>query len=302
MKLICFAFSIQQITFIEAGPLDPEDMNLDYMLKLADSNPVFRLQLNDSFMEKTFLRFTTKVIFGQLNNRPAQLNDSELRIHRFETGLRLLKFFGHKVNNIEFDTSYYTYSQAMQLSSYIHKHCANTLVHLVLSGDKVPSVMSEPVHFRNLRWFHIDISGSEKFYVPYTFDQLTNFKATVAHPSQLPVEVIEKNSGLTTVVLPNTSPKDTQAYLRHAMNADNIYYVGFKYVRSGGQIDNEVADLLSEFGYVKIIDTTVYMMHGDDSQAQALISAAKSVWRQTVFWNLKGSVNDEESRVLVFRT
>lgn len=252
-------------------------------------------------MKKTFLYLGKKVLFRESSELVARAKDVEIQITNFETGLRLLKHFGHLLEVVEIDTDSYTQAQVSELAQHLHTYCANTLIMLSVSGDKVGSVVGSETHFPKVEFFHINFEGIEKFHVAYAFSRLVEFEVKVIHRALLPVEVLEQNSGLKSVLALTTAPKDLHAYLKHAKNPNNIERIAFRFELPNPQIEDEVSGLVSEFGSVNAIGTHVFVNEGQDIEAKALTRAAKAAWNGRVYTNFGEFVNDKVRELWVVR-
>lgn len=256
-----------------------EAMNFDQFMKIIDSDPEFRETITDDYMRVIYRVHERSVTFRGLSDMSTQLFQMQLVVTHYETGLRLLKHYGHVVRRVSFETDTYTEAQAAKIGQFINKYCADSVLELDLAGDKVIPVISERVHFRSLQDLRVQVRDhSNEFTVGYTSDELINFEIDVVVPGQLPVEVLRQHPKLRTVSMPSTEPGDASAYLRHLSDSSSLQEVRLMFGVTSAHKENDLGRLLDELDGLRTIHGTVFTSNDDLDNVRGFVETVEAKW------------------------
>lgn len=248
-------------------------------MQMIDSDPEFRKSITDDYM-LSFYRIDERLVtFRGERDMSSQLFQWQLVVTNYETGLRLLEHFGHLVRRVSFETDTYTEAQALQIGQYINKYCTSSVYKLDLAGDKVIPVISERAHFRNLEELCVQVRDStDKFIVGYTSDALTHLEIDVVSPAQLPVEVLQRHTGLKMVSLPSTEPEVAAAYLRHLNDSSGLQEVRLLFGVTNAQKEEDLSRLLDELNGLHTIQGTVTMLNENMDNVRGFVQTVEAKW------------------------
>lgn len=255
--------------------------------------------MTDDYIRSTFRLHQLQIKFLDQPGRPTHISATEMQITQYKTGLLLLKHFGHLVLRIEFGTRSYTQPQVLEIAAFIHKYCADTLVEFNVHGDKVAAVVTQRVHFSSMRSFTIHIRDTDKFTVGYTFDRLTRFEVDATLPQLLPVEVLERNTHLESVSMPETRPRDVLNYLKHLRQPQRLQEVQMFFGVTNMYNEPAVTRLATGYKGLHTIKAIVNCGGGYEF-AIAFEKAVKDVWGQAQV-RYEDMPRDEFKNVVVYR-
>lgn len=274
-------------------------MNFDQFIKLFDLNAEFRATITDEYVISTYRLHHVTVKFLDLTDQPTQVQGTVFQMTQYESGLLLLKHFGHLIMNIEFGTRSYSHPQTMQIAHYIHRYCADTLHEFNVHGDKLAAVLTQRVHFSSLHSFTMHIRDTDKFAVGYTFDQLASFEVDATWPELLPVEVLQQNAQLESVSMPETKPVDAVAYLKHLQQPGRLREVRVLFEVANIANLAGVTRLAEQFKGLKAFKAIV-LCGGGNEWAIAFKDAVQAVWGQAEI-RYEDMPRDEWKNVVVYR-
>lgn len=138
------------------------------------------------------------VIREAFDTKDAIITDTQIHITGFETGLKLVRSFGHLLTRLHYNGTHHSVAERMRMASALSANCARTLTELELI-EPTPLIVERHIHFPDLRSLFLAINSTRPIDVGFTFGKLRTFKARTNEFNEWPAQIVKANSPLEAV-------------------------------------------------------------------------------------------------------